>query len=79
MQRSVIASLLLAYCAAADAQSITQILGSNGDGSHTLDKPAFVAVDGLANAYVVGQPTSNAFKITPSGTITQIVDSIGGV
>ena len=34
-------------------------------------------MDGFGNAYVTGSATANAFKITPSGTITEIIDSTG--
>jgi hypothetical protein len=34
-------------------------------------------VNGARNVYVAGYTSSNAFKITPSGTITQIIDASG--
>ncbi len=42
---------------------------------HGLGEPVDVAVDTSSNVYVVGSATSNAFKITPGGVITQIIDS----
>jgi hypothetical protein len=34
-------------------------------------------VDGTANVYVTGHNTDNAFKITPGGVITEIIDATG--
>ena len=36
--------------------------------------PEEVAVDGSGNVYVIGSITHNAFKITPGGVITEIID-----
>ena len=36
-----------------------------------------MAVDGNGNVYVAGYISDNAFKITPGGVITQIIDSTG--
>jgi hypothetical protein len=34
-------------------------------------------VDGSGNVYVAGAVSDNAFKITPGGVITQIIDTSG--
>jgi len=47
------------------------------DGSEGLFVPADVATDSLGNVFVSGFLTDNAFKITPGGTITEIIDSTG--
>ena len=44
---------------------------------HILSIPVAVAVDGLQNVYVAGGSSQNAFKITPGGTITQLIDLFG--
>ena len=36
-----------------------------------------VAVDGAGNVYVAGWVSDNAFRITPAGTITEIIDASG--
>ena len=39
--------------------------------------PIGIAVDSVGNVYVVSQGRNNAFKITTSGGITEIIDSTG--
>jgi cysteine-rich repeat protein len=61
---------------------ITEIIDSTGDGMGNLflpfiDQPGTIAVDGPGNVYVVGGLSDNAFKITPGGAITEIIDSTG--
>lgn len=34
-------------------------------------------MDGSGNVFVAGSTTKNVFKITPEGTITQIIDATG--
>jgi hypothetical protein len=34
-------------------------------------------VDSSGNVYVTGHGSDNAFKVTPGGTITEIIDSTG--
>jgi len=49
-----------------------------GDGhGHLLYYPHGVAIDSSGNVYVVGLISNNAFKITPAGTISQIIDKTG--
>ena len=62
---------------------ITQIIDANGDGAgNELYSPSGVAVDGSGNVYVTGRSlfasaSDNAFKITPGGVITEIIDPTG--
>jgi len=42
-----------------------------------LHGPQGVAVDSAGNVYVTGYTSGNAFKITPDGTITEIIDGSG--
>ena len=58
----------------AGANTITEIIDSSGDGSNSLDAPIGMAVDGSGNVYVSGIVSENAFKITPGGVITEIID-----
>ena len=75
------AALLLLAPMAAEAQ-ITEIIDPTGDGAgNPLDAPPRTSggtvVDGSGNVYVTGSLSHNAFKITPGGTITEIIDSSG--
>ncbi len=65
----------------AGAQTITQIIDQTGDGTYDLVLPRGIAledaVEGRGNVYVVGTFSDNAFKITPGGAITRIIDASG--
>jgi len=55
-----------------------EIIGSAGDGDGNVFLNAdHVATDLSGNVFVVGTSSNNAFKITPSGVITEIIDSTG--
>ena len=56
---------------------ITEIIDSAGDGANGLANPFDIAVDAVGNVYVAGAGSNNAFKITPGGTITEIITSAG--
>ena len=57
----------------------TQIIDATGDGTgNTLSVPYGIAVDMTSgDVYVTGFLSDNAFKITPGGTITEIIDVFG--
>ena len=56
----------------------TEIIDATGDGAgNPLGFPSGIAVDGAGNVYVTGQFSDNAFQVTPSGGITEIIDSTG--
>ena len=56
----------------------TEIIDSTSNGmGNALDYPLGIAVDNSGNAYVTGDYSDNAFKITPVGVITEIIDSTG--
>ena len=61
--------------------TITEIIDATGDGGgNILEGPILIAVDGAENVYVVGGDSDgwgNAFKITPGGVITEIIDRTG--
>ncbi len=60
------------------AQNTTDTIDANGDGAgNVLREAQGIAVDSGGNAYVMGQISNNAFKITPDGVITQIIDATG--
>lgn len=42
-----------------------------------LDGTVWIAVDDAGNAYVTGNVSHNAFKITPAGNITEIIGGTG--
>jgi hypothetical protein len=74
-------SLLLATLALAPhlcAQNITEIIDETGDGlGNELEGGQGVAVDLAGNVYVSGYDSDNAFKISPDGVITEIIDKEG--
>ena len=45
---------------------------------HEQEALAGVAVDAVGNAFVGGYVSDNVFKITPGGTVTEIIDALGG-
>ena len=53
----------------AQAETITQVLDSSGNGSVGLDAPWGIAVDDVGNVYVAGFLTDNVLKLTPEGTV----------
>lgn len=53
-------------------------INATGDGmGNSLSGPRGIAVDDSGNAYVTGSYSNNAFKITPDGAITEIIDPTG--
>ena len=78
---SVMLAAILIVCALGSGQataSITKIIDSTGDGAgNGLNSALGIAVDGAGNAYVAGFGSHNAFKITPVGDITEIIDVNG--
>ncbi len=58
-------------------QTIVEIMDATADGVHGLGGPNGVIGDESGNAYVAGAYTHNAFKVTPGGVITQIIDATG--
>jgi len=57
------------------ARSVTEIIDVAGDGmGNTFAGGGAIAVDGSGNVYVIGVASDNAFRVTPDGVITQIID-----
>ncbi len=57
---------------------VTEIIDTTGDGEgNDLVLPWGIAVDAAGTAYVTGQFSSTAFKITSGGVITLIIDADG--
>jgi len=52
-----------------------EIIDSTGDGSNALNLLVTVATDLSGNVFVTGFFSDNAFKITPAGVITEIIDN----
>jgi hypothetical protein len=78
MIRSLLTLVVLLLALPAHAFNVTEIIDAAGDGGgNTLSAAQGVAVDSSGNVYVAGISSSNAFKITPGGTITEIIDAAG--
>jgi len=54
-----------------------EIIDATGDVTNTLDRVEGVATDSSGNVFVTGANSNNVFKITPSGTITEIINATG--
>jgi Beta-propeller repeat len=68
----------LLWASSSSAQPlITEIIDATGDGMNALVAPRSIAVDGSGNAYVGGNLSDNAFKITSAGAISEIIDATG--
>ncbi len=62
------------------AKVISQIITSAGDGGvNGLDGPQRIAIDHSGNVFLVGRFSNNAFKITSSGIITEIITTSSGL
>ena len=57
-------------------QALT-VADSTGDGVHELWGPGEIGVDVYGNLFVLGSGSDNAFKVSQSGQITQIIDASG--
>ncbi len=70
------ADLALSPLAAAD---VTRIIGPTGDTGVTpgLMSALGVTTDAAGNVFVTGFYSDNAFKVTPGGVITEIIDATG--
>jgi cysteine-rich repeat protein len=58
---------------APDGSSEVMIDGT-GDGSHAFSGSSDIALDAAGNLYVTGLSSSNVFRVTPTGVVTQIID-----
>jgi len=56
---------------------VTKVMGAEGDGVHAADCPVGVDVDSGDNVYVAAFLSNNVFRITPSGTVEEVLDSSG--
>ena len=65
--------VLACFPAVGVARAVTEIIF----GPETLEEPYGIAVDDSGNVYVTGSDSDNAFKSTPDGVITEIIDSTG--
>ncbi len=56
---------------------ITEIIDETGDGQNSFRGARSLGADNSGNIYVTGFDSNNAFKITPNGITTQIIDETG--
>ena len=68
----VVLALLVCFPASGFGGKVREMITRN-----TLGNPYGIAVDELGNVYVAGHSSHNAFKITVSGAITEIIDRTG--
>jgi hypothetical protein len=69
-------ALLLFGALGARAETALEILGAPAN-ANSLDASVEVAVDDTGNMYVARYQRDNAFKITPAGVVSQIIDASG--
>lgn len=69
------AALLQGFYPFESIAQVTEIIDYDGDGVNLLLNPNGVAVDTFGNVFVTGG--LHAFKITPGGSITTIIDNTG--
>jgi hypothetical protein len=69
--------LILSTASGARSQIITEILDATGDGTNPFSNNYRIATDADGNVFATGWGTSNVFKITPEGTVTEIIDQSG--
>ena len=69
----------LSAASTAQAQIVEIIDGSgDGSGSNVLRNPNDIALDDAGTVYVIGSVSNNAYKISPAGTITEIINRDSG-
>ena len=63
----------------ASAQTITEIIDITGDGENAFFSSDLfgLASDAVGNVYAAGATSDNAFRIEPSGKISQVIDLTG--
>jgi hypothetical protein len=67
---------LLVLARVSSASHITEMVDVTGDGAgNGLDEPNDVAVDSNGNVYVTGYRSDNVLKISPDGTVAEVLDS----
>jgi hypothetical protein len=74
-----LASLLMVACCSAYGQGdVIQIIDHMGSlTGNALRKPGVLGTDDSGNVFVSGGGSNNVFKVTPEGTITQIIGHDG--
>jgi hypothetical protein len=69
-------ALLVSTARAQVVESVTLILDESGDGTHTMVNPFGLRTDAAGNLYVACD-SSNAFRVTPAGQVTELIDFSG--
>ena len=61
----------------AGAVTVTQLLGSAGDGTNRLDSPSALALHSDGTLYVAGRDSDNVFRVTAAGVVSQLLGPAG--
>ena len=61
----------------AGAVTVSQLIGSGGDGTNALDGPSALALHSDGTLYVAGRDSDNVFRVTATGTVSQVLAPAG--
>ena len=57
--------------------TVSQLVGSGGDGTHALDGPSALALHSDGTLYVAGRDSDNVFRVTGAGVVSQVLARAG--
>ena len=61
----------------AGAVTVSQLVGSGGDGTNALDHPSALALHSDGTLYVAGRDSDNVFRVTGAGVVSQVLAPAG--
>ena len=57
--------------------TVSQLVGSGGDGTNALDGPSALALHSDGTLYVAGRDSDNVFRVTAAGVVSQVLAPAG--